>query len=315
MGHKIFIDGQEGTTGLRIVERLKDRTDIELLKIDENLRKDVSERKRLINASDITFLCLPDAAAVEAVSLAENENVRIIDASTAHRTNPGWAYGFPELSTAHREKIRTSKRVANPGCYASGFIACVYPLIAAGIMAKDHPVTCHAVSGYSGAGKKGIAQYESPDRNPELDSPRQYALTQAHKHIKEMMTISGLSELPVFTPIVDDYYNGMVVSVPLHMRTLEKKLTLSELRDVYAAHYEGQRFVKVMPLCGEGVLADGFIAANTLKDTNDMQIFVCGNDDRAVISARFDNLGKGASGAAVQSMNIMMGVPEETGLV
>lgn len=315
MGHKIFIDGQEGTTGLRIVERLKDRTDIELLKIDENLRKDVNERKRLINASDITFLCLPDAAAVEAVSLAENENVRIIDASTAHRTNPSWAYGFPELSAAHREKIRTSKRVANPGCYASGFIACVYPLIAAGIMAKDHPVTCHAVSGYSGAGKKGIAQYESPDRNPELDSPRQYALTQAHKHIKEMMTISGLSELPVFTPIVDDYYNGMVVSVPLHMRTLEKKLTLSELRDVYAAHYEGQRFVKVMPLCGEGVLADGFIAANTLKDTNDMQIFVCGNDDRAVISARFDNLGKGASGAAVQSMNIMMGVPEETGLV
>mgnify|MGYP004496984039 FL=1 len=315
MGHKIFIDGQEGTTGLRIVERLKDRTDIELLKIDENLRKDVNARKRLINASDITFLCLPDAAAVEAVSLAENENVRIIDASTAHRTNPGWAYGFPELSAAHREKIRTSKRVANPGCYASGFIACVYPLIAAGIMAKDHPVSCHAVSGYSGAGKKGIAQYESPDRNPELDSPRQYALTQAHKHIKEMMTISGLSELPVFTPIVDDYYNGMVVSVPLHMRTLEKKLTLSELRDVYAAHYEGQRFVKVMPLCGEGVLADGFIAANTLKDTNDMQIFVCGNDDRAVISARFDNLGKGASGAAVQSMNIMMGVPEETGLV
>lgn len=315
MGYRIFIDGQEGTTGLRIVERLKDRTDIELLKIDENLRKDVNERKRLINASDITFLCLPDAAAVEAVSLAENENVRIIDASTAHRTNPDWAYGFPELSAAHREKIRTSKRVANPGCYASGFIACVYPLITAGIMAKDYPVTCHAVSGYSGAGKKGIAQYESPDRNPELDSPRQYALTQAHKHIKEMMTISGLSELPVFTPIVDDYYNGMVVSVPLHMRTLEKKLTLSELRDVYAAHYEGQRFVKVMPLCGEGVLADGFIAANTLKDTNDMQIFVCGNDDRAVISARFDNLGKGASGAAVQSMNIMMGVPEETGLV
>ena len=315
MGHKIFIDGQEGTTGLRIVERLKDRTDIELLKIDENLRKDVNERKRLINASDITFLCLPDAAAVEAVSLAENENVRIIDASTAHRTNPGWAYGFPELSAAHREKIRTSKRVANPGCYASGFIACVYPLITAGIMAEDHPVTCHAVSGYSGAGKKGIAQYESPDRNPELDSPRQYALTQAHKHIREMMTISGLSELPVFTPIVDDYYNGMVVSVPLHMRTLEKKLTLSELRDVYAAHYDGQRFVKVMPLCGEGVLADGFIAANTLKDTNDMQIFICGNDDRAVISARFDNLGKGASGAAVQSMNIMMGVPEETGLV
>lgn len=315
MGHKIFIDGQEGTTGLRIVERLKDRTDIELLKIDESLRKDVNERKRLINASDITFLCLPDAAAAEAVSLAENENVRIIDASTAHRTDPDWAYGFPELSAAHRERIRTSKRVANPGCYASGFIACVYPLTAAGIMAKDYPVTCHAVSGYSGAGKKGIAQYESPDRDPQLDSPRQYALTQAHKHIKEMMTVSGLTELPVFTPIVDDYYNGMVVSVPLHMRTLEKKLTLSELRDVYAAHYEGQRFVRVMPLCGEGVLADGFIAANTLKDTNDMQIFVCGNDDRAVISARFDNLGKGASGAAVQSMNIMMGVDEAVGLV
>ena len=314
MPFKIFIDGQEGTTGLRIVERLKNRSDIELLKIDESLRKDVNERKRLINASDITFLCLPDAAAIEAVALAENENVRIIDASTAHRTNPDWAYGFPELSKAHRENIRTSKRVANPGCYASGFIACVYPLVSAGIMPKDYPVTCHAVSGYSGAGKKGIAQYEDENRDFQLDSPRQYALTQNHKHIKEMMTISGLSELPVFTPIVDDYYNGMVVSVPLHLRTLDKKLTLAELRQVFAAHYEGERFVKVMPICGEGVLSDGFIAANTLKDTNDMQIFICGNDDRAVISARFDNLGKGASGAAVQSMNIMMGVPEETGL-
>lgn len=314
MPFKIFIDGQEGTTGLRIVERLKNRSDIELLKIDESLRKDVNERKRLINASDITFLCLPDAAAIEAVALAENENVRIIDASTAHRTNPDWAYGFPELSKAHRERIRTAKRVANPGCYASGFIACVYPLVSAGIMPKDYPVTCHAVSGYSGAGKKGIAQYEDENRDFQLDSPRQYALTQNHKHIKEMMTIAGLSELPVFTPIVDDYYNGMVVSVPLHLRTLDKKLTLAELREVFAAHYEGERFVKVMPICGEGVLSDGFIAANTLKDTNDMQIFICGNDDRAVISARFDNLGKGASGAAVQSMNIMMGVPEETGL-
>lgn len=314
MPFKIFIDGQEGTTGLRIVERLKNRSDIELLKIDESLRKDVNERKRLINASDITFLCLPDAAAIEAVALAENENVRIIDASTAHRTNPDWAYGFPELSKAHRERIRTAKRVANPGCYASGFIACVYPLVSAGIMPKDYPVTCHAVSGYSGAGKKGIAQYEDENRDFQLDSPRQYALTQNHKHIKEMMTIAGLSELPVFTPIVDDYYNGMVVSVPLHLRTLDKKLTLAELREVFAAHYEGERFVKVMPICGEGVLSDGFIAANTLKDTNDMQIFICGNDDRAVISARFDNLGKGASGAAVQSMNIMMGVLEETGL-
>ena len=300
---KVFIDGQEGTTGLKIVERLVNRTDIELLRIDEAKRKDTEERRRFINASDFTILCLPDNAAIEAVSLVENDHTRIIDASTAHRIHPDWAYGFPELSPEFREKIRTSKRVAVPGCYASGFNSMVYPLIKSGILPKDYPVSVHAVSGYSGAGKRGIAQYEDPNRAKEFDSPRQYALTQQHKHLPEMRVISGL------------YYAGMTVSLPLHTRMLSKQVTPSDVREMFAEHYKGCNFVKVAELDGKDVLPDGFIGANTLEGTNNMQIIVSGNEMRLLVVSRLDNLGKGASGAAVQCLNIMMGIDETTGLV
>lgn len=315
MAYKVFIDGQEGTTGLRIVDRLKNRDDIELMLIDEALRKDTAERKRLINESDYTFLCLPDAASIESVSLVENPHTKIIDASTAHRTNPEWAYGLPELSAEHRAKIAGSKRVAVPGCYASGFNVILYPMVKNGLIAPYHPVFCHAVSGYSGAGKKTIAVYEGADKPDEYNSPRQYSMGKQHKHIKEMMAISGLSYPPIFNPIVDDYYNGMVVTVPFHLRAMPKKTSAQAVWEMFSEHYAGQHFVKVMPFAGEGVLQDGFLAANTLKDTNDMQIFVFGNDDHILLCTRFDNLGKGASGAAMQCMNIMMGIDEKTGLI
>lgn len=315
MPTKVYIDGQEGTTGLKILERFENRNDIEILKIDEALRKDTAERKRLINLSDFTFLCLPDAAAIEAVSLVENDNVKIIDASTAHRTNADWAYGLPELSQEHRAKIKSSKRVAVPGCYASGFTSIVYPLIKSGLIATDYPLTCHAVSGYSGAGKNAILVYEGDDKPLEYNSPRQYALTQEHKHLKEMQAINGLDFKPVFNPIVDNYHSGMVVTIPLIPRIMAKPVTLAELHKAFTEHYKDADMIKVMPIMGEGVLADGFIAANTLSGKNHLEIFIYGNDERMTVSARLDNLGKGASGAAVQCMNIMMGIDEKTGLI
>lgn len=314
MKKKVFIDGKAGTTGLKIYERLGSRDDIEILLIDEDKRKDVNERARLINSADIVFLCLPDDAAREAAALCTNPDVRIIDASTAHRTSPDWDYGFPELSEKHRENIRNSKRVANPGCYASGFISLVYPLVQAGVLPEDYPITCHAVSGYSGAGNKAIAVMESSDKTKEMYSPRQYALGQTHKHLPEMQKVCGLKYTPMFNPIVDDYFSGMVVSVPLITRCLTKKYTPADIHEIMSAHYAGQHFVKVMELGGTETLPDGFLAANTLADTNNMQIFVMGNDDRILLCSRFDNLGKGASGAAVQSMNIMLGIDEATGL-
>ena len=309
---KVYIDGQEGTTGLKILERFSRRNDIELLRIDEDKRKDPEERRKLINASDFTFLCLPDAAAIEAVSLAA-DRVRIIDASTAHRTNPDWAYGFPELDDSFREKIAKSMRTAVPGCYASGFASMVYPIVKMGILPTDYPVSVHAVSGYSGAGKKAIAVYESADRPADFDSPRQYALTQKHKHLPEMQKICGLDYAPAFNPLVCDYFSGMVVSLPLHTRLLKKKYNADDMRKALTEYYEsrGSHFVKVMP---EGEPADGFIGANNLAGTNNMEIFVNGNDERLIINSRLDNLGKGASGAAVQCLNIMMGVDEKTGL-
>lgn len=307
MKTKVFIDGKEGTTGLQIFDRFEGRSDLELLNIDEDKRKDLSERKRLINESDITFLCLPDSAAVESVSLCENPNTRIIDASTAHRTNPNWDYGFPELSAQHKDKIRNSKRVANPGCYASGFISLVYPLVHKGVLPEDYPLTCHAVSGYSGAGKKMIAAIEGENKTKEMYSPRQYALSQAHKHLPEMQYVCGLKYKPMFNPIVDDYYNGMVVSVPLISRALTKAYAPKDLHEILSEHYAGQKYVKVMELGGKDTLPDGFLAANTLSGTNDMQIFVFGNDEQILLCSRFDNLGKGASGAAVQNMDIMLG--------
>lgn len=314
MKKKVFIDGKAGTTGLKIFERLGSRDDIEILLIDEDKRKDNAERSKLINSSDIVFLCLPDAAAKEAVSLCTNPEVKIIDASTAHRINPDWDYGFPELSEKHRENIRNSKRVANPGCYASGFISLVYPLVRAGVLPEDYPLTCHAVSGYSGGGNKMIAAIEGNDKTDEMFSPRQYALGQRHKHLPEMQAVCGLKYPPMFNPIVDDYFSGMVVSVPLISRCLAKKYTPADIHEILSEHYAGQHFVKVMELGGEKTLPDGFLAANTLADTNNMQLFVFGNDEQILLCSRFDNLGKGASGAAVQCMNIMLGIDEATGL-
>ncbi len=316
MKTKIFIDGKEGTTGLKIFDRFKNRNDLEIMLIDEDKRKDKDERAKFINESDITFLCLPDKAAIESVSLIDknNDHTKIIDASTAHRTNPDWAYGFPELSLKHREKIKNSSRIAVPGCYASGFISLVYPLVTAGILPRDYPVTCHAVSGYSGAGKKMIAVYEGDEMPYEYNSPRQYALTQNHKHLPEMQKVCGLDYPPVFNPIVDNYYAGMVVTVPIITRLLNGSYTAYDIHKALSEHYKNEHFVKVMELGGTETLPDGFLAANTLEGTNNMQIFVCGNDERVLLCSRLDNLGKGASGAAVQCMNIVLGIDERTGL-
>lgn len=313
---KVFIDGSEGTTGLRINERFEGRDDIEVLHINPDLRKDIDERRKMINASDYTFLCLPDAAAIEAVSLVENDHTVIIDASTAHRINPEWAYGLPELSKEFEEKIKTSKRIAVPGCYASGFNMIVYPLVKMGIIGDDYPLAISAVSGYSGAGKKAIVLYEAEDKTNDLFAPRQYALTQQHKHLKEMKAIPALKKEPIFIPIVDDYYCGMIVNVPLHIDLMKKKMTPNELRDALAEYYSatGMPFIRV---CEYGKEADynGYLCGNELAGKDYAQILVTGNDDRIVVSSMFDNLGKGASGAAVECLNISMGIDKATGLV
>jgi len=307
---KVFIDGREGTTGLRITERLSARNDIELIMIDEALRKDPDARREMIEKSDVTFLCLPDAAAKEAVAMAP-ERVKIIDASTAHRTLPGWAYGFAELSEAHRNAIVTGNRIAVPGCHASGFNSLVYPMIASGLMSADYPVVCHSVTGYSGGGKKMIAQYQDEGRDEELSSPRQYGLAQMHKHLKEMKAIPGLSMEPIFNPIVADYYAGMVVTVPVFTSLLRGKPTLADIRNMFIEHYANQTMVKVI----EGEEAPSFLGANNLAGRDSMEILITGNDERVLLTSRFDNLGKGASGAAVQCMNIALGLDETTGLV
>ena len=310
---KVFIDGSEGTTGLRIYERFEKRDDIEIIKIDPELRKDPAERARLINSSDITFLCLPDAASKESVSLVSNPDVRIIDASTAHRTEEGWAYGYPELSNEHREAIKTGKRIAVPGCYATGFITIAYPLVKGGIVPKDYPVSAFAVSGYSGAGKKTIAVYEDKDRDVEFDSPREYALSQQHKHLKEMQKISGLSRTPLFSPIIADYYSGMFVSLPFYADMLNGKQTPLSIHEYMSEYFKGQRFIKVMPF-GSEADTNGFIGANNLSGWDGLQLFVTGNEERILLTTRFDNLGKGASGAAIQCMNVMLGCDEAKGL-
>lgn len=307
---KIFIDGSQGTTGLKIFKRFENRNDIELIQIDENKRKDINERANMINESDITFLCLPDSASIEAVSLVKNDKTKIIDTSTAHRTLPEWAYGFAELDKCFREKIKTSNRIAVPGCYASGFNSIIYPLIKNGIMPIDYPVTCYAMSGYTGAGKNGITQYESPEREIELDSPRQYALTQEHKHLKEMKAISGLERTPFFAPHICDYPCGMVVSIPIFTDMLNKKCNKADIREIFAQHYNDEPFVKIRDLG----YTQGMIASNTFDGRDDMEIEINGNDDRIVITSRFDNLGKGASGAAIQCLNIALGIDETTGL-
>lgn len=312
---KVYIDGQEGTTGLKIMERFKNRNDIEIIRISEEKRKDSVERAKLINSADYVFLCLPDDASREAVSFVDNDHVRIIDASTAHRTNPDWAYGFPELSPEHRQKIVTSNRVAVPGCYASGFASIVYPLVKNNIIPDDYPVFAYATSGYSGAGKKAIAVYESDEKPYEFNSPRQYALSQQHKHLPEMQAVSGLKFKPMFNPMVCDYFSGMVVSVPIQTRTLANPVTAEQIHEMYKKHYEGANMVEVMPLMSADEQKSFFLASNTLSGLNKLQVFVFGNDEQILLCARLDNLGKGASGAAVQCLNIMMGIDETTGLV
>lgn len=305
---KIFIDGSVGTTGLRIFERLNSRDDVELLTLSEENRKDPVCRKEMLNKADVAFLCLPDDAAREAVAMVENPNTVIIDASTAHRTLPDWAYGFPELSSAFEEKLLKSKRIAVPGCHASGFIALVYPLIEAGLLDKDTLLTCHSITGYSGGGKKMIAEYEGADRNILLGAPRQYGLTQQHKHLKEMKGIVGLENAPMFSPIVADFYSGMTVTVPVFSSML--KGTLADVKKVYAEKYTGEIVTYV-----DSLDENGFVSGLALSQKDSMKITVCGNEERIVLLAGYDNLGKGASGAAIECMNLVIGADRTKGLI
>ena len=306
----VFIDGREGTTGLQIEQRLSARRDLELLRIDPARRKDPAARRALLNRADVVFLCLPDEAAREAVLMIENPAVRVIDASTAHRTAPGWDYGFPELSKAHRAAIETSRRVANPGCHATGVISIVYPLVQQGLLPTDFPLCCYSLTGYSGGGKKMIAEYEAADRDGCHASDRIYGLNQRHKHLPEIQQVCGLTVRPVFSPVVGDFYCGMAATVLLQTALLPGRPTAAQIHEALSCAYAGSRFVSVAPLGGDGPA----IYANTFAGTNELRIFVCGNDKQLTVTALFDNLGKGASGAAVQNLNIMLGVPEDTGL-
>ncbi len=310
MKTKVYIDGQSGTTGLQIYDRIGQREDLELLRIPEELRHDPDERKKYLNSADIVFLCLPDEGAREAVSFIENPDVRVIDASTAHRTNPDWTYGYPELSKAQREAIRTSKRVANPGCHATGFISTTAPLVAMGVIPKDYPMSCYSLTGYSGGGKKMIAEYEAEGRSELLDAPGIYGLNLHHKHLPEMQAVTGLAYPPVFMPVVDDYYKGMATTIMLQNRLLPGQPSAEEICAKLADYYRDEHFVSVVPF-GEN---DSKLYANKLAGTNRLEIVVCGHEEQTTVTALFDNLGKGASGAAVQNMNIMLGLPEETGL-
>ncbi len=307
---KVYIDGKEGTTGLQIYQRLGGRPDIELLLIDEDKRKDVSERKKLINAADLVFLCLPDAAAVEAVSLIENDNTRVIDASTAHRTAQGWVYGFAELLAGQRQRIKTASRVANPGCHATGFLSAVAPLTAMGVMGADYPVTCFSITGYSGGGKKMIAEYEGEGRDVLLDAPAPYATGLTHKHLPEMQKLAGLDMPPAFIPVLGDYYKGMATGILLHNRLLRGKPTAENIHTMLSEYYADCTMVRVAAFGGTAPR----IHANALAGKDTLELVVTGHAEQTMITACFDNLGKGASGAAVQNMNIMLGFGETTGL-
>lgn len=304
---KVFIDGKAGTTGLKIFDRLKERADVSLTVLSEEERKDPSARKEAINSSDVTFLCLPDEAARESVGLCENSETVIIDTSTAHRTAEGWAYGFPELSELHEKKIASSKRIAVPGCHASGFIALVYPLVEAGVIGRDECISCFSLTGYSGGGKKMISEYEAEKRDFRLSAPRQYGISQSHKHLPEMKAVTGLCREPVFSPIVAPYYSGMEVTVPLFADG--KKKTVDYIKKVYKEKYLGP-----IVMFDENMGQDGFIAANEYAGLDIMKIGVSGNDGRIVLTAIYDNLGKGASGAAIENLNIATGKNVTEGL-
>ncbi len=307
---KVYIDGKEGTTGLQIYDRLAAREDIELLLIEESKRKDVEERKKMMHQADLVFLCLPDAAAKEAVSLMEYSKTKVIDASTAHRTAPGWVYGFPELSKKQKSLIETAKRVANPGCHATGVIASVYPLVSMGILPQNYPLTVFSLTGYSGGGKKMIAQYEVQEKDEELYAPRIYGLNLKHKHLPEIQNMCGLSSPPVFCPIVDDYKEGMATTILLHNASLNGHYTASELWKRLKEYYDGQTVVQVEEFGGETPM----IAANQMAGKDGLKLIVCGHEEQTIVTALFDNLGKGASGAAVQNMNLMFGMEETRGL-
>lgn len=305
----IYIDGKEGTTGLQIYDRLANRKDIELLLIDDEKRKDTAERKKCINAADLVFLCLPDAAAVEAVGLVENPDTRVIDASTAHRTDPAWTYGFPELGAEVREAVRTAKRVANPGCHATGFLACVAPLVGR-VIPTDYPLTCWSLTGYSGGGKKMIAEYEADGRSPLLSAPAPYALGLSHKHLPEMTKIAGLDNPLAFLPVLGDISQGMCTTVLLHNRLLRGEPDAEKICELLASHYDREPLVRVVPYGA----APGRLYTSQLAGRDCLEITVSGNRDQTLIAAQFDNLGKGASGAAVQNMNLMLGFEETAGL-
>ncbi len=306
---KVFIDGSAGTTGLRIFDRLSQRDDIELLVLPEEVRKDPQARKQALNESDIVFLCLPDNAAKDAVAMTENPNTVIIDTSTAHRTDSGWAYGFPELSAKHKEKIINSKRIAVPGCHASGFISLVYPLIESGILSPSELITCFSITGYSGGGKKMIAEYESETKSELLSAGRQYALGQTHKHLKEMIAVTGLQNAPVFSPIVGNFYSGMEVTIPLFKSQLLNKASIYDIKSVYSSKYNGE-IISFCDFCDE----NGFLSAATLSGKDSMKISVYGNEERIILTAIYDNLGKGASGAALECLNIVTGKESSFGL-
>jgi N-acetyl-gamma-glutamyl-phosphate reductase len=312
MAFTVFVDGQEGTTGLRIHEYLAARRDVEVLRIDADKRKDAAERARLLNAADVAFLCLPDAAAREAAALVTNPRTCLIDASTAHRTLPSWVFGMPELAAGQRDALRKSKRIANPGCHASAFILLLRPLVDAGLVPAGYPISANSITGYSGGGKKMIDQYQAHPIEQALTSPRPYGLTLAHKHVPEMMAHTGLTEAPIFLPVVGNFYKGLAVTVPLPVAALGT--TAEAVHAALAARYAGERFVKVQPLRDPGVLEAGFFDVQACNDTNRVDIFVFGNERQAMLIARLDNLGKGASGAAVQAMNVHLGVDEGLGL-
>lgn len=304
--NKIFIDGSAGTTGLKIIDRLSIRKDITLITLPDELRKNVAARQDAINSADIVFLCLPDSAAIESVSLVKNDKVKIIDTSTAHRTNEIWEYGFPELK-GKRERIINSKRIANPGCHASGFISLIAPLIDAKIIEKDEMLTCFSITGYTGGGKKMIAEYEEQDRCACLDAPRQYGIMQTHKHLPEMKAVCGLEKEPLFCPIVSSFPQGMEVTIPLFKKQI--KGSIDDLKEIYKETYTG----KLVHFDDEDK-ENGFLSANAYANRDDMGISVFGNEDRIILVSRFDNLGKGASGAAIQNMNLLLGVDETMGL-
>lgn len=306
---QVFIDGSSGTTGLRIRERLEGRQELTLITLPEESRKDPEARRNALNSADVAILCLPDAAAIEAVSLITNPNTIVLDASTAHRTAPGWAYGFPELGSGREEAIRTSRRIAVPGCHASGFIALVSPLVEAGILSPDARLSITSLTGYSGGGKKMIAEYESPEKPQSYFAPRIYGLTLKHKHLPEMQKVCGLDYPPVFSPIVDDYYKGMAVTIQLQNRLLNGGPTAEDIYEKLAGWYDGQKLIKVHPFG-----YDGMIAAADMAGRDSLELIVNGHGEQTMVTALFDNLGKGASGAAVQNMNLMLGFEETTGL-